>query len=563
MADPLWLRNYDKGVPARIDYDELSLDAIFRRSAERFADRPALAFLNCEMSYAELSAEVDRAATAFTGLGLERGMRVAIQLPNCPQAVIAFLAALSCGAQVVMTNPLYTLREIEHQWGDADCFLAVVADFIWDQTLRTGRERLAPKQYVIASIPEYLRFPLNLLAPFKLRKEDPPKIAKVLPEPGVHMFRKLVNSSESNPPRPSIDMDDVALLQYTGGTTGPSKGAMLTHRNLSCNVQQIDAWFTGVVHGEEVLLTCLPLFHVFGLTVCMGWGLWAGAKLVLVPNPRDFKSLVKNITKHRVTLFPAVPALFNGLNNFPGIEKYDVSSIKCCFSGSAPLADEVLKRFEELTGSKIVEGFGMSETSPVATCNPLFGKRKVGSVGIPVSDTEVKIVMAEDETREVQPGQEGQLLIRGPQVMKGYLGREEASAEALAGGWMHTGDLAVADEDGYLRIVGRMKDMINVNGMKVFPDEVDEVLMSHESILEAATIGLPDPERIERVKSYVVLQPGASLDAEAVQAWCAENLARYKIPREVAFLDELPKSSVMKILRRELRDMEKSARGAD
>lgn len=227
------------------------------------------------------------------------------------------------------------------------------------------------------------------------------------------------------------------------------------------------------------------------------------------------------------------------------------------------MADGVLKRFEELTGSKIVEGFGMSETSPVATCNPLYGKRKVGSVGIPVSDTEVKIVLTEDETQEVEQGKEGHLLIRGPQVMVGYWGREDASEEALAGGWMHTGDLAVADEDGYLRIVGRMKDMINVNGMKVFPDEVDEVLMSHESILEAATIGLPDPERIERVKSYVVLQPGASLDADAVKAWCAEGLARYKVPREVAFLDELPKSSVMKILRRELRDMEEKAGGAD
>ncbi|MDP6741334.1 MAG: long-chain fatty acid--CoA ligase, partial [Planctomycetota bacterium] len=432
----------------------------------------------------------------------------------------------------------------------------------WDQTVRPAREQLSPKQYVIASIPEYLRFPLNLLAPLKLKKEDPPKIAKVAPEPGVHLFKKLVSSTEPNPPSPSTGMDDVALLQYTGGTTGPSKGTMLTHRNLSSNVQQIDAWFTGVEYGKEVLLTCLPLFHVFGLTVCMSWGLWAGAKLVLVPNPRDFKSLVKNITKHRVTLFPAVPALFNGLNNFPGIEKQDVSSVKCCFSGSAPLADEVLKRFEELTGSKIVEGFGMSETSPVATCNPLYGKRKVGSVGIPVSDTEVKIVLAEDETQEVEQGQEGQLLIRGPQVMVGYWGREDASEEALAGGWMHTGDLAVADEDGYLRIVGRMKDMINVNGMKVFPDEVDEVLMSHEGILEAATIGLPDLERGERVKSYVVLQPGASLDADAVTAWCAEGLARYKVPREVAFLDELPKSSVMKILRRELRDMEEKAGGA-
>ncbi len=558
MADPIWLTSYDSGVPAKIEYEELALDAIFRRSVERFGDRPALAFLNCKMTYAELAGEVDRAATAFTALGVEAGTRVAIQLPNCPQAVISFLAALSCGAHVVMTNPLYTLREIEHQWGDAEVVLAVVADFIWDQTLRPAREKLCPKQYVVASIPEYLRFPLNLLAPIKLRKEDPPKIAKVALEPGVSKFRDLINATAPNPPKPTHGMDDVALLQYTGGTTGPSKGAMLTHRNLSCNVQQIDAWFTGVEYGKEVLLTCLPLFHVFGLTVCMSWGLWSGAKLVLMPNPRDFKSLVKNIAKHRVSLFPAVPALFNGLNNFPGIEKHDVSSVKCCFSGSAPLADEVLKRFEELTGSKIVEGFGMSETSPVATCNPLYGKRKVGSVGVPVSDTEVRIVSAEDDSVEVEQGTEGQLLIRGPQVMAGYWGREDASAEALAGGWMHTGDLAVADEEGYLRIVGRIKDMINVNGMKVFPDEVDEVLMSHDSILEAATIGIPDPEREERVKSFVVLQPGASMDAEAVKAWCGENLARYKVPRDVAFLDELPKSSVMKILRRELRDMEEA-----
>jgi len=563
MADHPWLKSYDSGVPACIDFDDLTLDAIFRRTAERFAERPALSFLNCEMTYSELSAEVDRAATAFGGLGVEPGTRVAIQLPNCPQAVISFLAVLRCGGQVVMTNPLYTLREIEHQWGDAGCALAVVADFIWDQTLQPAREQLAPKQYVVASIPEYLRFPLNLLAPLKLRKENPPKTAKVMPGPGVHLFRKLLRSTAPNPPSPSVAMDEVALLQYTGGTTGPSKGAMLTNRNLSCNVQQIDAWFRGVEYGQEVLLTCLPLFHVFGLTVCMGWGLWAGAKLVLVPNPRDYKGLAKHITKHRVTLFPGVPALFNGLNNLPQIEQYDLGSVKSCFSGSAPLAVEVLNRFESLTGSKIVEGFGMSETSPVATCNPLWGKRKIGSVGIPISDTQIRIVSAEDDTREVEQGQEGQLLIRGPQVMAGYWGREEASREVLVDGWMHTGDLAVADEDGYLSIVGRIKDMINVNGMKVFPDEVDEVLMSHEGILEAATIGLPDAERIERVKSYVVLQPGATLDEEAVKAWCTENLVRYKVPREVAFLAELPKSSVLKVLRRELRDMEEKRGSAD
>ncbi|MHC4378152.1 MAG: long-chain-fatty-acid--CoA ligase, partial [Planctomycetota bacterium] len=358
-----------------------------------------------------------------------------------------------------------------------------------------------------------------------------------------------------------IDLDQIAVLQYTGGTTGPSKGAMLSHRNLSCNVQQIDAWFTGVEYGREVLLTALPLFHVFGMSVCMNFAIWAGACMVLMPNPRDFSMLVKAISKHKVTLFPGVPALFNGLNNFPGIENIDVSSVKSCFSGSAPIPPDVLERFEQLTGARIIEGFGMSETSPVSHVNPLWGKRKVGYVGIPVSDTEAKVVDVNDDSIEMPQGEEGELLIKGPQVMQGYWGREEATAESLAGGWMHTGDLARIDEDGFFKIVGRKKDMINCSGLKVFPDEVDEVLMAHDDVLEAATIGVPDEKRGETVKSFLVLQPGRSLTTEQVEAYCRENLAAYKVPREIEFIDELPKSSVLKILRRELRDMELKKRG--
>ncbi len=556
MTESPWFAHYDSGVPQSIDYARVTAPDMLRATAKEFGDRPALNFLNCTLTYTELEEQVARFAGALAELGVQKGTRVAIQLPNMPQAVVAFFAALSLGGEVVMTNPLYTLREIEHQWRDAGAEVAIVADFLWDQTLRANRSKLAPREYIIASIPEYLRFPLNLLAPLKLKKQDPPRFAKVAPEQGVHFFKALV--AKAKPWRGDVPagFEDLAVLQYTGGTTGPSKGAMLTHGNLSCNVQQIDSWFTGCERGREVLLTALPLFHVFGLSVCMNWGIFCGSKLVLVPNPRDTKALVKAVVSNRVTLFPAVPALFNSLNNFPKIESVDVSCVKACFSGSAPIPIDVLERFERLTGSVIVEGFGMSETAPVALVNPLGGGRRLGSVGIPVPDTQMKVVDPEDDTKEMPQGEAGELLIRGPQVMQGYWQQPGATAEALNGGWMHTGDLATSDADGFVSIVGRKKDMINVNGMKVYPDEVDEVLMSHEGILEAATIGIPNDKVGETVKSFVVMQPGATISAEDVLAHCRENLTNYKVPRFVEFLDELPKSSVLKILRRELRDRE-------
>lgn len=561
LGERRWYAHYDEGVPASIDFDEAPLHGFTERAAARWGDRPALAFLNCTFTYAQLDEKVRRCASALRSLGVKEGSRVAIQLPNIPQTVIAFHGALRAGAEVVMTNPLYTLREMEHQWEDAGCDLAIVADFIYEETIAPHRAALRPKTYVVAHIPDYLRFPLNLLAPLKLARQSPKRYAKVRTGDGVHEFKQLVEKASPAPPAPARGMDDIAVLQYTGGTTGLSKGAVLTHRNLSCNAQQIHAWFPKVEVGKEVTLVCLPLFHVFGLSVGMNWSIWAGSKMVLVPNPRDIPALVKAITKHRVTLFPGVPALFNAINNFPGVESLDMTSVKSCFSGSAPIARDVQERFEALTKSTIIEGFGMSETSPVTHVNPLYGTRKIGSIGVPMSNTDAKIVDAEDDTRTLGVGEEGELLVRGPQVMQGYWNRPEESEEVLRGGWMHTGDLASMDEDGFFRICGRKKDMINCSGLKVFPDEVDEVLMAHDAILEAATIGVPDEERGETVKSFIVLQPGKSLTAEEVERYAREHLAPYKIPRQVEFLDELPKSSVMKILRRELRDMELKRRG--
>ena len=349
MESRPWHAHYDEGVPVDLPFDEVPLHEYVSRAAARWGDRPALVFLNCQFTYAELNEKVDRCAAALRGLGVGRGTRVAIQLPNIPQAVISFFGALRAGAEVVMTNPLYTLREIEHQWKDSDCDLAIVADFIWEATIEPNRAKLRPKTYVVAHIPDYLRFPLNLLAPIKLARAKPKRYAKVKPAPGVHEFKQLVEGAPPTPPSIDVGIDDIAVLQYTGGTTGLSKGAILTHRNLSFNAQQISAWFTKAEPGREVTLICLPLFHVFGLSVGMNWAVWSGSKMVLVPNPRDIPALVKAITKHKVTLFPGVPALFNAINNFPGIEKLDMSSVKSCFSGSAPIARDVQEKFETLT----------------------------------------------------------------------------------------------------------------------------------------------------------------------------------------------------------------------
>lgn len=562
MEERVWHRHYAQGVPRELDFEEIPIHENLRRTARNHPQSNAWTFMNGRANYAEFAESVDRFAKALSGLGVVEGTRVAIQLPNLPQATIAFYAVLSLGGQVVLTNPLYTGREIEHQWKDAGCTVAVVADFIFDQKIRAIRGSLPIQHYVIASIPEYLRFPLNLLAPLKLKKANPPLWAKVPKEPGVHRFKKLLQASSPNPPRPEIDWNEIAVLQYTGGTTGVSKGAVLTHRNLSSNVQQIDAWFPEVEYGKEVILVCLPLFHVFGMSVGMNWAVRTGASMALVPNPRDIPTLVKTIVKHRVTLFPGVPALFNQLNNFPGIESMDVGSIKSCFSGSAPIPVDVMEKFEKLTGSMIVEGFGLSETSPVTHTSPLGGLRKPGSVGIPVSDTDAKVVDIDDGVTEKAIGEEGELILRGPQVMREYWNQPEETAKTLRDGWLYTGDLATMDEDGYFRIVGRKKDMISCGGFKVFPDEVDGVLASHDKILEAATIGIPDEKRGETVKSFIVLMPGESLTAEDVDAFCREQLAAYKVPRQVEFIEELPKSTVMKVLRRELRDRE-LAKGTD
>ena len=552
MSSKTWHRFYDPGVPPVLEFEDITLPGFLERSAAEYPDATALIFLNRTMTYRELQADVDRFAAALAGLGVGPGIRVAVQLPNLPQTVIAFYAALSLGATVVMTNPLYVEREIEHQWNDAGCTVAVVADFLFDRRVAHIREKLAVEHYVIASIPDFLRFPLNLLAPLRLRRVDPPLLASVKPGPGVHLMRSLMKQTAPDRPRPAIAMDDTALLQYTGGTTGVAKGAMLTHRNLSCNVQQVTAWFVDVRRGGEVMMGVLPFFHVFGLTVAMAFPLSVAGAVVLMPNPRDMPQLIASISKHRVTLFPAVPAMFTAIVNAQGVEKLDLTSVRLCFSGSAPLPPDILQRFEKMTGGKIVEGYGLTETSPVTHANPLDGRRKIGSIGVPLPNTDMKVVSLEDGTTEVGVGKQGELLLKGPQVMRGYWNVPEQTAAAFTDGWFRTGDVAAVDADDYTFIVGRKKDMIIAGGYNIYPDEIDAVLVAHPAVLEAATVGIPDPKRGETVKSFVVLRPGQRATADELTEYCRRELAAYKVPRSFAFLDELPKSSALKILRREL-----------
>jgi long-chain acyl-CoA synthetase len=462
---------------------------------------------------------------------------------------------LALGAQVVMTNPLYVQREIVHQWNDSNAEVAVVGDWIYQQKVLGIRKEVPVRHYVTTGIADYLKAPLRWLARIKLKGEG--MAASVTPDPSVHDFTTLISRHKAKTDLPKVEFDSLAVLQYTGGTTGVSKGAMLTHRNLSVNVQQTIKWFPSLVPGGETWLACLPYFHIFGMTISMNWPIMLGGTIVLMPNPRDIPKMINLIAKHRVSVYPALPALFNAIINHPDSKKADLRSVKGCFSGSAPLPVAVLEDFEALTGGRIVEGFGMTETSPVTHCNPIKGKRKSGSVGIPIPDTDARIVDIDTGTRDLPVGEEGELLVKGPQIMPGYWNRPDETAAALTDGWMHTGDLARMDEDGYFWICGRKKDMIIVSGYNVYPDEIDRVLASHPRILEAATIGVPDAKKGESVKSFIVLKPGEQASEDEILAFCREQLAPYKVPKAVEFRDALPKSTIQKVLRRELVEEEK------
>ncbi len=563
--DKPWIKSYEPGVPATLTYPSESLYAMFRESARKYSDKTAVKFLlryaagnrltiGGKMSYRELQEAVDAFAGGLYELGVRKGDRVAVMLPNSPQFIIAFLGAMKIGAIVVNVNPTYTSPELKHQLNDSGAETLVLYNMIYER-FKAIQSETPTKRAIVTYIHEGADFPYHILVKRTQKKER--GWQEPTTGPGVYSMKKLIEDGK-RAPEVEIAPDDVALFQYTGGTTGVPKAAMLSHRNIVSNVVQTNAWLPKSVAGGEVMLGAIPFFHVYGMTIAMLYGIYIGATILVVPDPRRLDFLLQIIEKEGVTLFPGVPAMYIGILNHKDRDKYDLRTVKACISGSAPLPMEVQEKFGEVTGGRLVEGYGLTEAAPVTHCNPVYGKRKSGSIGIPFPDVEAKIV--DLDTRADAPvGQPGELWVRGPQVMVGYWNKPEETAKTVTEeGWLMTGDIAVMDDEGYFSIVDRKKDMIIASGYNIYPRDVEEVLFRHPKVAEAVVAGIPHPYRGETVKAYVVLKPSAVATEDEIRDFCKENLAPYKVPSTIEFRAELPKTQVGKVLRRVLVDEERA-----
>lgn len=549
--EKIWLKLYAQGVPVEIEFEKTLLPDALARSAANYPNSPALLFQGTTVTYKQLDEMVSRFATALADLGVKPGDRVSMLLPNIVQMVIATYASWRIGSIVVMNNPLYTDRELEHQLNDSGSTFLVCLDLLVPRMINL-RQKTGVTKIVSCHIRDFLPFPLKQLFPF-VRKGMHRKTPDAT---DVYEFMDLLKKYSPTPPPHKSQWDDTVCLVYTGGTTGVSKGVQLTHGNLSANVQQGNAWFPDFRPGQEIVVGCLPFFHSFGMTTAMNVAVFYGFGDVLVPKPEP-QTILEAIHKYKATYIPAVPTMYNGLINFPDLKKYDITSVNMCFSGGAALPMETIRAFAKLTGAEICEGYGLSETSPVTHINPYGAKTKLGTIGLPIPNTEAKLVDVEDYSKEItEIGVPGELCVRGPQVMKGYINKPDETAAALKDGWLLTGDIATVDEEGYFTIVDRKKDMIISGGFNIYPRDVDEVLFSHPKILEGAVIGVPDVYSGERIKAFVVLKAGETATDEEIINYCKENLVKYKVPKFVEFVSDLPKSAVGKILRKELKAME-------
>ncbi len=551
MSDRPWLENYDEGVPQTIDYPETPIFYFLEESARKYPDAPCTIFKGAKISYQEMVGRTDRFAAALAGLGVKKGDRVGIFIPNTPQFVIAYYGALKAGAVVVATNPLYTPREIEHQANDAGIEVMIVMSNFYN-TVKEVQPKTKIKTIVVTNIKETLP-PLTAFL-FTLLKEKKAGFRVELAEGDIWWKDFVAPYTPEDRPQVDVGPDDVAIFQYSGGTTGTPKGAIALHRNLVANSLQIRRWMVDAKDGEEVVLMAIPLYHVYGMVAGMSFGMATGAALVMVPNARDIKDDLDNLQKYRCTIFPGVPTLYNAINNWDDVlaGKYDLSSIKACISGSAPLMRETKEQFEALTGGVVFEGYGLSESPTAATCNPLKGENRAGSIGMPLPDVDARIVSLDDEVTVLPQGEIGEMVLKGPQIFKGYHNMPTETNNALRDGWLYTGDIARMDEDGYFYIVDRKKELIKPGGFQVWPREVEEVISDNPKVLEVGVAGIPDPKRGETVKAWVVLKPGETATEDEIRAFCKENMAAYKVPTQVEFRDELPKTTVGKILRREL-----------
>lgn len=574
--DRPWFAYYDSWVPPRLDYPEIPLQHFLSVSAQKYPDRTAIIFYGTKLTYRALDDAATRFAAALAERGLAKGDRVSLFLPNCPQLVIAYYGTLRAGGLAVSTSPLYSTRELEHQLNDSAAETIVVLSKLYP-LVKEVAPRTGLKRIIVTNIKEY--FPPILRLLFTLFKEKSqghrPAVER---KPETEWFSELLASASANPPATTISPDDPALLQYTGGTTGLAKGAILTHRNLVVNTIQTGAWLvkptvspvnrpapSSVQEARdevEVFFGAIPFFHIYGMTVVMNLCISLGHTMVLVPQFKT-QEVLDTIVKYRPTLFPGVPTMYVAIINYPDVGRYDLHSIKACLSGAAPLPLEVANRFEALTGARLVEGYGLTEASPVTHANPIFGARKAGTIGLPLPDTDARIVDLETGERTLPPGEIGEVAVKGPQVMAGYWNQPGETAMVLRNGWLYTGDIGYMDEEGYFTIVDRKKEMIIAGGFNVYPREVEEPLYEHPGIKEAVAVGLPDPYRGETVKVYIVLKDGERATEQEIIDFCRQRMAKHKVPTLVEFRAELPKTLVGKVLRRALREEELTRQRSD
>ncbi|WP_026695736.1 long-chain-fatty-acid--CoA ligase [Peribacillus kribbensis] len=524
-----WLAHYPDSISKDLTIPDKTLPQLLFETAERFPSHHALSFYGKKISYAELKMAVAAFSSALRRNGVHKGDRVAIMLPNCPQFVIAYYGILASGAIVTQVNPMLVERELKLLLQDSGAETIVVLDSLLARVEAVSSETECQRIIQVSLQPEA--------------------------DPKEHSFEAFLAQGKGGVPAAELDPEhDVAVLQYTGGTTGRSKGAMLTHRNIVANVLQSHEFFKhDLDFGKERCLTVIPLFHVFGMTSCMNLSIYIGAEMILLPK-FDIEEVLETIKREQPTLFPGVPTMYVALTHHPRAEEYGIDCIEVCNSGSAPMPVELLREFERKTGSRILEGYGLSEASPTTHCNPNFASRKPGTVGIGFPSTEYKIVDTADGTRELPPGELGEVIIKGPQVMKGYWNLPEETAHALRNGWLYTGDIGSMDKEGYLSIADRKKDMIIASGYNIYPRDIEEVLYEHPAVQEAVVIGVPDEYRGETVKAVLVLKSGKTATEIEIKNFCRINLAAYKVPALVEFRDSLPKTSVGKILRRALRE---------
>ncbi len=558
MDERPWIAHYDKGVPAHLEYPPEPLYYFLQESARKYPDRACTIFKGAVISFKEMNEITDRLADALADLGVRKGDRIGIFMPNTPQFVMAYFGILKAGGVVVATNPLYTPREIAQQASDAGLEIMFVMTNFY-RTIKAAQPNTKIKKLIVTNIKEALPPLTSLLFTLAREKKSGFRIEGGLQDGDVWMNDLLDQHRSFPPPAVQVGPDDTAMFQYSGGTTGVAKGAVALHRNVVANTLQIKAWFVNMEDGKERLLMAIPLFHVYGMVAGMLYAVATGATMIMVPNARDIPDVLENIKKYRPTTFPGVPTLYNAINNHPDVVagKVDLHSVKSCISGSAPLLRETKERFEALSGGKLFEGYGLSEAPTATHCNPLVGVNKTGSIGLPLPDVDCQIISLDDGETPLPMGEIGELVLRSPQVMKGYHNMPTETANALrklkdGKVWLFTGDIARMDVDGYFYIVDRKKEMIKPGGFQVWPREVEEVIAAHPKVMEVGVAGIPDPYRGETVKAWIVLKPGLNATPDEIREFCKERLAAYKVPTHYEFRTELPKTTIGKILRREL-----------